>query len=392
LAGTAVWLLILGWVGTLVAAQPSAADLVPGGNEPAQPATKAAPQPAAKTPAEPGAKVTPKPDAAPKTVPATPPAKPAVPPATSVPPAKPAVGKDGKPIKEEPPPAPESFYLSVEDPNTLSKWSIYCTYYGPKKGVRPGTAVVPIIMLHSWEGQSSEYADVAMFLQSYGFASIVPDLRGHGRSLNVVRRRLGKEENKTVKAGDLTPEDIANLVRDIAKVKSVLVDKHNKGELNIELLTVMGAEVGCVFALNWTALDWTVRESVYKKYKQGHDVKFLILLSPETKFRRLATADALKVLAAELQISVMLAVGNEGPSYKEAKRLYDRFTGLRPPVDPKERAQKQTVFLIEAPTRLEGTKLLDPQLEVRGMILKFFGLRFLSRLDQFPQWMLRESL
>ena len=121
---------------------------------------------------------------------------------------------------------------------TKDGWNIFCTFYGPKKGVRRGKDVVPIIMLHGWGGQGSEYAELATVLQSWGFASIVPDLRGHGRSVSVIRRKPnGEEEDKVVKTDDLTVQDMDGMVNDVEALKKVLVDKNNKAELNIEMLT-----------------------------------------------------------------------------------------------------------------------------------------------------------
>ena len=215
---------------------------------------------------------------APGTKPATAPAKPATAPKTDT--------SKGEP-KEEPPPAPENFFLRTKD-----GWNIFCTFYGPKKGVRSGKLVVPIIMLHGWGGQGSEYAELATVLQSWGFASIVPDLRGHGRSVSVVRRKPnGEEEDKVVKTDDLTAPDMDGMVNDVEALKKVLVDKNNKAELNIEMLTVVAAEVGTIVAMNWAALDWSW--PVMPSFKQGQDVKALVLLTPQQTFKRMNANTAL---------------------------------------------------------------------------------------------------
>ena len=183
---------------------------------------------------------------------------------------------------------PENFFLRTKD-----GWNIFCTFYGPKKGVRRGKDVVPIIMLHGWGGQGSEYAELATVLQSWGFASIVPDLRGHGRSVSVIRRKPnGEEEDKVVKTDDLTVQDMDGMVNDVEALKKVLVDKNNKAELNIEMLTVVAAEVGTIVALNWAALDWSW--PVMPAFKQGQDVKALVLLTPQQTFKRMNANTALQ--------------------------------------------------------------------------------------------------
>ena len=371
-AGMLTWMFLFGSTSELAAAQPAPAAAKPAATGPA------APKPAAAKPATtPGAGAS-QPAAAPGQAakPETPPAKPAVPAKTE--------GAKGE-SKEEPPPEPESFFLRTRD-----GWNIFCTFYGPKKGVRRGKDVVPIIMLHGWQGQGSEYAELAILLQSWGFASIVPDLRGHGRSLSVIRRKPnGEEEDKTVKADDLTVQDMDGMVNDVEAVKKVLVDKNNKAELNIEMLTVIGAEVGCIVALNWSALDWSW--PIMPAFKQGQDVKALVLLTPQQTFKRMNANTALSHQAVSRRLSIMIAVGEQQPrDFSEAKRIHSRLERIRPPVAAEERMQKQDLFLIPAPTPLQGTKLLDRALPVAGAVMRFLDLRLLRKIEDYP-WTERKN-
>jgi pimeloyl-ACP methyl ester carboxylesterase len=358
-AGTAVGLI---WLGA--ACSQALAQAAPPAAKPAATKPAAATQPAA-TPAQ-----------VPK--PATAPAKVATP--TKADTAK------GDP-KDEPPPAPENLFLRTKD-----GWNIFYTFYGPKKGVRPGKSVVPIIMLHGWQGQGSEYAELATILQSWGFASIVPDLRGHGRSVNVIRRKPnGEEEDKVVKADDLMPQDLEGMVNDVEAMKRVLVDKNNKAELNIEMLTVVAAEVGTIVALNWSALDWNW--PIMPAFKQGQDVKALVLLTPQQTFKRLNANTALTHQAISRRLSILIAVGDQqSRDLSEAKRIHSRLERIRPPVVAEDRLQKQDLFLIPAPTPLQGTKLLDRALPVGGSIMKFLELRLLRKQEDFPWTERRDPL
>jgi pimeloyl-ACP methyl ester carboxylesterase len=333
-------------------------------------AAPAAAKPAARPATQPGAAAS-QPAAAQGAKSATAPAKPAVP-------AKSDAAK-GEP-KDEPPPAPESFFVRTSD-----GWNIFCTFYGPKKGVRRGKDVVPIIMLHGWEGQGSEYADLATVLQSWGFASIVPDLRGHGRSLGVMRRKPnGEEEEKVVKADDLTPQDMEGMVNDVEAVRKVLVDKNDAQSLNLAMLCVVGSDVGTIVALNWSAFNWN-QPVLPNGFRFGQDVKALVLLSPQQNFKRMNCSAVLTHPIISRNVSMLIAVGEQqNRDYSEAKRIHSRLERLRPPVAEEDRMQKQDLFLIPAPTPLQGTKLLDRALPVGGAIMKFLDLRLLRKVETFP--------
>ncbi len=374
------WVLLAGTIAGMISwsamGQQAFAQAAPATAKPAA-AAPATAKPAAATPAAPAPVAQPPAAPAPGAKPATPPAKPATAPKAD------ATKGDAK---DEPPPAPENFFVRTKD-----GWNIFCTFYGPKKGVRRGKDVVPIIMLHGWSGQGSEYAELATVLQSWGFASLVPDLRGHGRSVSVIRPnpRTNEPEDKVVKIDDLTVQDMEGMVFDVEALKKVLVDKNNKAELNIEMLTVVAAEVGTIVALNWAALDWSY--PVIPAFKQGQDVKALVLLTPQQTFKRMNANTALNHQAISRRLSILIAVGDQQPrDFSEAKRIHSRLEKLRPPVSAEERLQKQDLFLIPAPTPLQGTKLLDRALPVGGTVMKFLDLRLLRKLEDFP-WTERKN-
>jgi pimeloyl-ACP methyl ester carboxylesterase len=321
--------------------------------------------------APPGAGV---PGEQPPAAPATKPAAPARP--TTAPAAKPAAEATAKKTKEEEnkPPEPEAVLLETEDPT--GKWMIHCTYYAPKEGVRDGKITPPVIMLHGWGGQASEYSFLAVGLQIYGFAVIAPDLRGHGRSTT---RKLIDGTIETVKFEDLKPLEIEGMVRDVESVKKYLRRRHNKGELNLDQLCVMGADVGSIIALNWAMMDWNATPTTWGR--QGQDVKALILLSPDMTFKRINATDALKHPAISRQLSILIAAGeNDRDSFREATQIYKRLENLRPNLvkDP-DQLKKVT-----APTALKGTKLLGRELPVNREILGFLIQRLVQRASDFP--------
>jgi pimeloyl-ACP methyl ester carboxylesterase len=213
---------------------------------------------------------------------AQPPAKPGVAQPPKTPATKPPAAKTptAKPKQEDKPPEPVSMSLSTRD-----HWQLHCMYYPPQEKIRSGRETVPIILVHGWGGQGSEWNSLAVHLQTLGHASMVVDLRGHGRS--TTRRVAGDLTGKTetVRYDDLKTDDMGRLWLDLEAVKSELRKKNDAGEVNLEMLTVIAAEEGCIVALEWAVRDWSWPPTL--QGRQGQDVQALILLSPIESFRRM---------------------------------------------------------------------------------------------------------
>jgi len=306
-----------------------------------------------------------------------------------VPPAKkpPTAPGPMPPVTKAPPtakkgpklPEPEDVSLETKDGVALK-----ATYY-------PGTAkkeTVPLIMLHGLGGQRSEYHRLALYLQSLGHASIVPDLRGHGQS------KLQKTETatRTLEADNLSRRDLEAMLQDVEVCKKFLLDKNNEGELNIELLTVIGAEFGSIIAARWAAYDWSVRN--LPAFKQGQDVKALVFLSPVQTMKAVSMREALAHPALQKLLSVMVIVGADDPKgLSEARKIHGLLHGHRPkpPADREEALKVQDLFLIDnVPTNLSGTRLLGRGLRVEENIARFLELRLVARKADFP-WQERRN-
>ena len=136
-------------------------------------------------------------------------------------PAKPpaAKPKDGEKKEEKkPPPEPERSSFETSD-----GWKIHYTYYGPQEDIRDGKETVPLIMVHDWGGQGNDYSLLAAGLQTYGHASIVLDLRGHGRS--ITRFKPIDRVPETVKYDDrrkFTLQDRQKIWLDLEGAKEVI--------------------------------------------------------------------------------------------------------------------------------------------------------------------------
>lgn len=298
-------------------------------------------------------------------------------------PAKPAAKPAAKEEEEKKPPEPVPVRVDTRD-----GWRIHCLYYPPMEGIRKGTETVPIILLHGWGGLGSEWDYLARGLQTYGHASIVPDLRGHGRSTN---RREPDGTPDTRRYEELTLPEMENMIQDVEAIKSHLLERHNTGELNIEMLTVIAAEEGCIVALNWAVVDWSW--PVTPTIKQGQDVQLLVLLSPTTSFKRMNANRALQTPVVSRRLSLLFAVGaDERAAASEARRLHTRLERQRPPLDrdPERRLRQQDLFLVTAPTSLQGTALTGRGLPINRAIVGVIKTRLLDRRDDFT-WKERRS-
>ena len=269
-------------------------------------------------------------------------------------------------------PEPEDITFDTKDGVTIK-----ATFY-------PGTAkkqAVPIIMIHGWEGQRGEFDALARGLQGLGHAVLCPDLRGHGGSQTI---KLGGGETKTIEAKGMKPAEMELAVRDIEACKRFLMEKNNAGELNIEALCVIGADFGCTIALKWAAIDWNAR--ILPAYKQGQDVKALVLLSPVSAFKGITSRDALLHPAIKSKLSIMIVAGaQDSKSSGEAKRVHKSLQAARPkvPEDVEEQRKKLDLFLVTPPVDLEGTKLLSTGLKVPQNIANFIKLRLVDKMDEY---------
>jgi pimeloyl-ACP methyl ester carboxylesterase len=272
----------------------------------------------------------------------------------------------GQPTRKVP--DPEEVRLETKDGVTL-----LATYYASNLGKE----AVPVLMIHDYEGSRADYHELALYLQSKdgGYCAVlVPDLRGHGSSVKV------KGETNDLDAKTLKPAHYARMItEDLEACKRFLKQKNNAEQLNINRLTVVGAGMGGVLAINWSVADWAWPPA--GGVKQGQDVKALVLLSPNWSFKSLNITAAVGRTPITKDASVYILVG-KGDT-RDAKRLHDTIKRSRS--DSKE----DDLIMLTVETNLQGTKLLGlKNLGLPAYIAKFIDAR-VARQD-FP-WSLRKS-
>jgi pimeloyl-ACP methyl ester carboxylesterase len=237
---------------------------------------------------------------------------------------------------------------------------------------------VPIIILHHWKGQASDYEPLALYLQAKGHAVVVPDLRGHGESssseLNVDRFK---------------ERDIQSMIHyDMEAVKKFLLRKNDDKQLNIEKLCVIGVEFGALVALNWAVKDWSWPDLLTRK--QGKDVKALVLVSPLSTMRDIDTNYALRHPDVRAKLSMLFIVGAEDTrAMRTTKKLHGKLKRYHPDPPADQEKTLRTLYLFDHATNLQGLKLLEQaDLQNKLIIEKFIQERLAAK--RFP-WKKRQS-
>ncbi len=291
--------------------------------------------------------------------------------------------------EEEKPIEPEPIKLVTGDGMQLT-----ATWYASKQGKE----AVPVVLLHGLDGSRTDYHALATYLHAKGdgYAVLVPDLRGHGDSK--IRRGFAAP----LKATTMSAVEFARMVTfDMLRLKSFLLQKNNAGELNIEKLVVVGADMGASVATIFARMDWSIPPQGNKK--QGQDIKVLVLISPQwtTKglsMRAVFSGNPLRTYAVDRQlqnamkhhesinfrapvsldfrreVAVMIAAGKEkSRAVADAKRLQTMLKPFHPDED-------KDLAYGTLKTSLQGTKMLGvSSLNLNKYIAQFIKSRLEGR-------------
>jgi pimeloyl-ACP methyl ester carboxylesterase len=288
------------------------------------------------------------------------------------------------PGKEEPKlPEPEDINRESKDGVALKM-----TYYAGTQGKKS----VPLILIHGWGGQRGDMSELALRLQTLGHACLSIDMRGHGQSLKLkATDAKGDVIFKDLDKEDFRQAGLISMGQDIETAKKFLLEKNNAGECNIEALGIVACDVMCITAMRWSMADWNVQS--LPAFKQGQDVKALVLLSPVNSFKGYNAVDFITHPAAKKQLSIMLVAGMEdAKSLAEAKRLNSKLQPFHPKPSGDQDLDRKNLdlFLVTPETNLQGSKLLSRALPVSNNIANFLMLRLVDKQDQYI-WSDRKS-
>lgn len=253
---------------------------------------------------------------------------------------------------------------------------------------RNGQDTIPVIILHAQNERASTYESLASQLQSEemgGHAVFIPDLRGHGES--VLIEDTQRNRTRKLVAEKLGKNDYLAMVEyDIDSVKKFLLEKHNAGELNIDMLCVVGSEMGSVLAMYWVAQDWSWPP--LRGIRQGQDAKAIVLISPPQNLKGLNIRMALESEGVQRDVSIMVLYGGaDRRAASHAKRIHGSLQTYRRQKwsSDEERQREQDLFLVPLDTTLQGSKLLGAKsLRVANKIQQFIEFRLRKRADEFP--------
>ncbi len=262
------------------------------------------------------------------------------------------------------------------------------SYYPALADKNPdGLSEAPVvILLHgdkgsrlNWDNLSSPAGKPPFpaVLQEQGFAVVTVDLRKHGQS--VVE---GRED-------PLQSEDYGKMAGlDLKLVKDYLQIEHQAKKLNMGKLAIVGAGFSAPVATAFAEFDWLQPPHddatiPAKRTPRGHDVKAVVLLSPDAAAGRLQTNKSLVFLNKQ-NLAFLFIVGKQDAADKgSAKNCYKACGGGT------KKAEKR-VYLLEPDMKDRGTDLFGkaPQL-VEVPVLTFLD-EHLKKLTTVP-WVDRRS-
>lgn len=264
-------------------------------------------------------------------------------------------------------PKPERLVLKTSD-----NVNLVCNYFGGTKKKES----VPVILLHDLNGNKEQFTPFALYLQkSFGYAVIVPDLRGHGESTKTVT-------NEVIDLSKFRKNDYATFNEDISTCFRYLRDKvNNEGECNIDLLCVLATGSISINAVAWTIEDYSYPPLGGKK--QGQFVKGVVLLSPRKSIKGYSITQLIKVPLftgkGAIPMPLLVAVGDgDDKSYRDGKSIYSSLKRTRPKfddiADPTERFKKLSIWFGEY-SGSAGAAMLDPKNKTK---LEIFIVRFIQ--------------
>ena len=226
---------------------------------------------------------------------------------------------------------------------TIDNTTLAAAYFPAK--LETNTPVV--LLIHEKERSSKDFEDsiselknqgMAEHLQGLGYAVLCFDLRGHGAN---TRRAL-------------SDRDWRDMVYDLQAVYQFLLDRHNRGELNLAKFGVVALGEGANLAAAWAISPGGAVSSEGR----SSDLAALALISPFAEGEGQSFSRLISTLSP--RIPMLLMAGERDAASHEPLKL------VRAGVE-KTRQNKVTLF----PSSLHGYKLLRLEPKSAADVVKF---------------------
>ena len=240
--------------------------------------------------------------------------------------------------------APATYHYTLKL-TVANNASLAASYYPSKLGTNASV----VLLIHEKDRSSKDFEEpisdlkgegLAEYLQGQGHAVLTIDLRGQGAN---VRRPL-------------TPQDWQAMVYDLQAAYWFLVDRTNRGELNLSKLAVIGLGEGANLAAAWASQPGAAVSS----QDRTSDLAALVLISPMADGEGLLLGKVLSTLAPRFPLLVLVGARDHSSS--------DPVRAVRPIVEnPLYKQNKVETF----DSSLHGYKLLRLEPKVTSVITRF---------------------
>lgn len=220
---------------------------------------------------------------------------------------------------------------------------------------RLGEAAPVVVLIHEKGRSRKDFEDpvlefkgrgLAEYLQSAGYAVLAPDLRGQGQN---PRRQVAAEEYET-------------MADDLQAAYQFLLDRHNRGELNIGKLGAVGLGEGANLAIAWA---YQPGAAVSTEGRAG-DLAALALVSPRPEGSGYVLSRVAPPVA--LRVPMLLMSGaKDAPSR-------DAIEAVRGDLE-RGRSNKLETF----PSALHGYKLLRLEPRAADTLVKYLDANLKNR-------------
>jgi alpha-beta hydrolase superfamily lysophospholipase len=221
--------------------------------------------------------------------------------------------------------------------------ALAASYYPAKQGT-----LAPVVLLVHQKDRSSKDFDepvndlkgqgLAEHLQGLGYAVLTFDLRGHGAN----QRRA------------LSPRDWERMVIDVQTAYRFLLDRNNRGELNLSKFGVLGVGEGANLVAAWATLPG----AAVSVEERPSDLGALLLVSPVADGSGLTLGEAVRRTVTRFPTLIM--VGD-----RDALSA-DPVKTVKPTVE-RVRINRVEVF----PSSLHGYKLLRLEPKATSVVTRF---------------------